>query len=361
MKSGIRPGRERRPVVSLSGALLVVLMASGIVSSDGTRAGAAEKSAKASPVNFWIVSSRSCPLGTKVLQGAAFDYLKYDQEGTPTWGDEKQFHASLIKGAPICVSVHGSFVDWDDVATDGFETARWLRKGAPGRPLNVVLFSWKSTGPFTVATMPLMISAFPQIDTQLLGRRSSFIGLYLGRMVADLPPEYSVSLFGHSHGCRTVSSALHVLAGGQVQGYVLAERPKHKRRMRAIFAAAAIDHHWLNPDQRFGRATEAAEKVVNLRNHRDTVLRIYPLRHPLSNRALANVGFTAQDRMVMGSRSDRVTEFDVSGVVGANHGWPSYYARPEIARTVAEHVYFLPPKSGTKSSSKETASVRQIR
>ena len=104
-----------------------------------------------------------------------------------------------------------------------------------------------------------------------------------------------------------------------------------------------------------------AETVVNLRNHRDTVLQIYPLRHPLSNRSLANVGFTYQDRVIMGRRSERVIEFDVSEVVGSNHGWPSYYARPEIARTVAEYVYFLPTASGTKSSAKDRAGDVRIR
>ena len=75
----------------------------------------------------------------------------------------------------------------------------------------------------------------------------------------------------------------------------------------------------------------------------------------------ANVGFTAQDRVVMGRRSKRVQELDVSGVVGSSHGWPAYYARPEIARSVAEHVYFLPAVSGTKSSTKEKADETRIR
>ena len=369
MKSGIRRRRERRRAVSCTGLLVVVLTlglaelpcGSRATAADEPADKAADKAAKTSPANFWIISSRSCPLGPRVMDGAAFDYLRYDQDGNPSWGDEKEFHASLLKGVPICVSVHGSFVSWKDVATDGLMTARWLRKAAPGRPLNVVLFSWKSTGPFTMTTVPLVLSALPQLDTELLGRRSAFVGLYLGRLIADLPAGHPVTLFGHSHGCRSVSSALHALGGGQVQGYVLADRPKHKRRIRAILAAAAIDHHWLNPDQRYGRALDVAEKVVNLRNHRDTVLRIYALRHPLSNKSLANVGFTYQDRLLMGRRSERVHELDVSEVVGSNHGWPYYYTRPEIAASVAEYVHFLPATSGTKASAKDKAGDPRIR
>ncbi|GIS62248.1 MAG: hypothetical protein CM1200mP2_44730 [Planctomycetaceae bacterium] len=51
---------------------------------------------------------------------------------------------------------------------------------------------------------------------------------------------------------------------------------------------------------------------------------------------------------MMGQRAKRVHEFDVSGVVGSNHSWPAYYARPEIARSVVEHVYFLPAGNGDK-------------
>jgi len=361
MKSGIRPGRERRRAVSCAGALVVVLTMFLAELPGGSHARAADEAAKDLPVNFWIISSRSCPLGAKVQDGAGFEYLRYDQEGTASRGNEKEFHASLHKAAPICVAVHGSFVSWNSVATDGFMTAKWLRKAAPDRPLNVVLFSWKSTGPFTMTTVPLVLSALPQVDTELLGRRSAFVGLYLGRLIADLPAGHPVTLFGHSHGCRSVSSALHALGGGQVQGYVLADRPKHKRRIRAILAAAAMDHHWLNPGQRYGRAIDVAETVVNLRNHRDTVLRIYALRHPLSNKALANVGFTYQDRILMGQRSERVLELDVSEVVGSNHGWPYYYARPEIARSVVKYIHFLPAASGTKASAKDKAGDPRIR
>ena len=93
-------------------------------------------------------------------------------------------------------------------------------------------------------------ATLPQVDAELLGQRSAFVGLYLGRLIADLPAGHAVTMFGHSHGCRTVSSALHVLGGGQVQGYVLADRPKHKRRMRAIFAAAALAREALGDPRR---------------------------------------------------------------------------------------------------------------
>ena len=182
MNSENRPARERRSAVLRAGALLVTLVVFWSFGSLGSRVVAAEATADksaaktASAVNFWIISSRGCPLGTKVLDGAGFDYLRYDQDGTPTWSNEKQFHASLIPGAPLCVAVHGSFMDWSDVAADGYETAKWLRAAAPGRPLNVVLFSWKSTGPFTLSTAPWIFSAFPQIDAELLGRRSAFVG-----------------------------------------------------------------------------------------------------------------------------------------------------------------------------------------
>ncbi len=343
MYSRVHVGPGRQVIVAL-GVAVILICGSAVDLS------AADVQGKSPPLNLWIISSRHCPLGTKVIQGTTFDYLKCHRNGKLSVVDEKKFHDSLVPGAPVCMVVHGSFVNWNDVATDGLLTAAWLRSAKPNRPLNVVVFSWKSTGPFTLATPRLIFTPLPQIDAGVLGRRSAFAGLYLARLITDLPAGHSVSLFGHSHGSRTVVAGLHVLAGGQIQGYVLADPPKQKRRMRAVLAAAAMDHHWLNPDQRYGRALESAESLVNLRNHRDTVLRIYPLRHPFSNRALAIAGFTAQDRMVMGKRSNRASEIDVSRVVGTLHGWAAYYTRPVISRSIAEQVHFLEKKSGTATS-----------
>lgn len=316
---------------------------------------------QASPIRFWIVSCRKCPLqGKQVSKGTSFEYLSCHETGDVEWGDQESFHKSLIPNAPVCVVVHGSFVNWNGVAIDGMRTWKWLRSVAPKRPLNVVVFSWRSAGPFTIVTRNLVFSAVPQVDVGILGQRSGFAGLYLGRMITDLPVKHPVSLVGHSHGARTIGSALHLMAGGQVQGFVLADRPTKPRRIRAVLAAAALDHHWLNPSEVYGRALDSTESLLNLRNERDTVLQIYQLRHPLSKSSLATTGFTTQDRAAMGKRAERVDEIDVSQVVGTGHIWQHYSGYNELAKAIAGYVYF-DAKSRGAATSVEGTRLRTIR
>jgi hypothetical protein len=107
-----------------------------------------------------------------------------------------------------------------------------------------------------------------------------------------------------------------------------------------VLAAAAIEHDWLNPGDRFGCALHRAECLLNLRNKCDLALSIYPLRRPFSSRALARTGFTRKDQRELGERLVQVSEVDVTPLIGGAHGWPNYCSQPSIANVVAPYVFF---------------------
>ena len=107
-----------------------------------------------------------------------------------------------------------------------------------------------------------------------------------------------------------------------------------------VFLAAAIDHHWLNPHERYGQALCPVEALLNVRNRRDLPLRFYPLRRPFSHRALARTGFTKSDRRKMGPAVEKLAEVDVTHLVGRRHFWQYYYQHPEIAVAIAPYVFF---------------------
>lgn len=285
--------------------------------------------------NFWIVSSRRCPQDDDC--GAIhcdFDYYHSPGENCLLPSSRHAFLASLQPGVPVCVVIHGSFVEAEGVYAESLATYRWLRRVAPHQPLHVVFYTWPSEFPETLI-VPL--------DIAILGRRAGFNGHYVARLIAQIPAANPVSLIGHSHGSRVAASAMHLLGGGLVDG-----RPYHgplpqPNRIRVVLAAAAIDHHWLNPGERYGNALCRAECLVNLRNDRDFPLLFYPLRKPFGHRSLAHAGFTDKDRRRLGWLNAKVAELDVQYVVGAGHIWPNYYERPEIAYAIAPYVYFMNP------------------
>lgn len=281
--------------------------------------------------DYWIISSRSCPQhGVGVCGNCRFNY--YQQICGQYWrhpGPEG-FLSWLKPGVPLCIVVHGSFTPEDDLHYRSRHMYHWIRSAAPHLPLQVVFFSWPSNGPFMLV---------PCVDIGMLGRKSAFNGLYLAQLISQIPGDRPICLVGHSHGARTASSALHLLAGGEVQGHRHCWPDNPTRRMRAVFLAAAMDHDWLDPGERYGRALCRLEALLIARNHCDRALHFYPLL-PFSRQALGDTGLTPKDRQRMGWLGGRVAEVDVAPLIGSHHFWQYYYSRPEIAASIAPYVYF---------------------
>ena len=280
---------------------------------------------------FWLVSSRKC--NDAVRPGGPCcvpEYLQCDGSNNLQRISAEQLRSSLIPGVPICLKVHGSFVNFETSYEDARNTVRWLRNAAGDCPFQMVFFTWPSDR---------NISLIPQFDVGVLGRRASRTGFFVADLINQFPPECPVCVIGHSHGARVTSSALHLMGGGSVEGAVY-RRAVVPRRIRAILVAAAIDHHWLNPGKRFGRALCVTESLLNFRNKYDCALVIYALRRPFGHRALAISGFTDKDRRQLGPRARRIREIDISRKLPRQHIWPRFYERPEMAVLFLSDVLF---------------------
>lgn len=281
---------------------------------------------------YWIVSSWNSP------QEFENDQLRFcpqvrrvDErtDGLPSCME--QLTGSLVPGVPICIVVHGSFMDSPSVLPDSHHTWSWLKSGACGSPFQMIYFSWPSDR---------ALSPLASIDVAILGSRASRNGYYLASLIQSLPPECPVCLVGHSHGTRVISSGLHLLGGGVVEGHRHSTPGCSGRRIRVVYTASAIDHDWLNPDERFGRALCCVECLINLRNAKDPALQIYPLRRIGSSRALGLAGFTSKDRRELGAFGARVRDWDVSSLIGHDHSWPNYVAQNSLSSSLRNYLFF---------------------
>jgi len=247
---------------------------------------------------------------------------------------------TLMPGAPVCIFVHGSFTRMQDVWEDAEYSYRWLRSPCPQVPLNFIYFTWPSEGTFTLFPDNAFSTPLLCVDFAILGRRAEVNGFYLADLIGELPPNTPVSLIGHSHGARAIASSLHLLGGGTVQQQGRWNPADSGNRIRVVMAAAAIDHDWLNPDERYGCALNRAECLLSLRNECDFALALYPLRRPFSSRSLARAGFTRKDQRELGGHVAQVSELDVTPLIGRRHDWPSYVRRAEIAAAIRPYVFF---------------------
>jgi hypothetical protein len=282
---------------------------------------------------YWVVSTEKSPQSfDDCLPDFCATVRRYDQCGGIRNSCLNELQSQLIPGVPICIMVHGSFMDSPSVVPESLRTWNWLKHGASGQPFQMIYFRWPSY------RLP---SPLINIDVAILGRRASRNGFYLASLLKHIPHNTPVTLVGHSHGTRVISAAAHLMSGGAVEGIKCPELTCSGRPLRAVFAASAIDHDWLNPGERFDRALCSIECLLNLRNQHDPALLIYPLRRFASRRALGCTGLTDSDRAELGGRSVQVRELDVSADVGFRHFWPAYTEEYGIARRAANYLFWL--------------------
>lgn len=283
------------------------------------------------PCDYWIVSSRNCPGKPVAGDTRCVEYYHRSSDRDLQNAGHDAFLTSLKPDVPVCFVVHGSYNWWKDVVNESRKINRWVRSADPTAPLQVVFFTWPSDG-----NMPYL---FP-VDIAVLGRKAGAHSYYLARLISELPADQPVSIVGHSHGARAAVGALHLLGGGTGEdGQALPPGTVGPTHMRAVLIAAAIDHNWLNPGQRYGQALVPPERVLLLRNSRDATLAIYPLRKGWGERALGREGFGLNDRMTMNGLQKKVVDLDAAQFAGPYHSFADYHEHPELASASTSYIF----------------------
>ncbi len=276
---------------------------------------------------YWVVSTYAMPQ-TPGICPKSFNFRCYFKpvNGPMRPGSMSEMQSSLNPTAPTCMFVHGSFVDVDHALNEARFTYSWLHNANRRAPLNMIFFIWPSD----------------DIDTVLPGRsvvhngyRADHNGIYLAHLIDCLPATSSICLMGHSHGTRVIAAGLHYRGGGGVLNCVKPPCTGGCRTIRAIFAAAAINHEWLTPNEKFGRALCQVRCMLTLVNRKDVALIVYPLVGANYGRALSTTGTTWIDRNKLGPYANKVQEIDLTFEVGFRHAWAMYYSNPELGREIS--------------------------
>ncbi|MBX3442452.1 MAG: alpha/beta hydrolase [Planctomyces sp.] len=283
---------------------------------------------------YWFVSSRESAQHPRDWNGCPLDVTWCPGDGRIYQSSLPHMLSQLTPETPVLICVHGSFVTVEDNLVESSEAFQAIRGAAPHLPLHVIFYSWPSDGPYL---------GLAPVDIGIRGHRADYNGFHVAWLLAQIPEHHPVCLFGHSHGCRVVMSTLQLISGGSVEGYRFAGNVGPQRRIRVVMAAAAFDHHWLNPGQRFDRALWRVEALLNLQNRRDLPLLFYPLTRPFAHRAMARTGLTWRDRTKLGPAGCKAVDCDVTSFLGREHYWPEYYSRPQIMATAAPYLYFQSP------------------
>jgi hypothetical protein len=237
----------------------------------------------------------------------------------------------FVPGVPICLVIHGSFVQPDTHQIESAEAYSAFRRCVPHLPVHLIFYTWPSDAGLT-HPCPLLVNQ--------RGRWAENNAFYLADLIAQLPADSPICLVGHSHGARTTMATLHLVGGGPIDGMHYCGGRVACHRYRAVLAAAAFDRHWLNPGQRYELALQRAECVLNLQNRTDAALHFYPLRIPFSRKAFGTTGLTRLDRNRLGPAQSKLYDFDASRFIGLGHYWPHYYSNSAIVSAMVPYLFF---------------------
>jgi hypothetical protein len=242
------------------------------------------------------------------------------------------------------IFIHGNDTDASEAESRGRSLYRSLltsRCDMP--PTRLVIWSWPSER---------VIPRYRK-DAQLKACRTTVEGYYLAQFIDQLGPQTPVSLGGYSYGAGVVTSGLHYLGGGTLDGRQLVER-QHPDRDPAnvILLGAAIANNWLLPGMRHQHALSQVERMVILFNPTDFVLHFYPrLWGGHGPEALGATGLAAPRRL--GSERAKITQINVQPQLHRRHGWDYFSGSGAIMSLVRRELIHLPAVTAADGESTE--------
>ena len=303
--------------------------------------------------DIWLISTRRAPrMGRLDSAGKRIGYLRFQANGRCRGGGRwspasRDRLLDDARSVPTTVFIHGSRTDRNEAINGGWYIYRKMRRDAAGRPFRLVIWSW----PAERTHRRLRPDA--QAKMVLSDAQAYYLAIFLRRIHPTTP----VCLIGHSSGARSVTGALHLLAGGQIAGRHLPVKENMDRegvsqgdtddvdtsprlQIRAVLVAAALDADWLMPGRRNGLALLQVENMLITRNNRDWVLRWYPL---IDGRGGPKaMGYTGP----IGCRIwPNVELVNLRHQVGRSHLWDNYIQCRAIRHRLAKYTFLDTPET----------------
>ena len=196
-------------------------------------------------------------------------------------------------------------------------------------PVRFVIWSWPS------APIKGLLR-----DVRVKAQRSQPEAVFLARFLAELDPADRVSLFGSSYGARIVTGALHVLAGGTLNGCSIpANSSFHPARV--VLTAAALDNDWLLPGRYHGLALSQVDAMLVFYNPLDPVLKMYDFVDKCTHdKALGFTGLITSPSAY--EWADRYEEQNVGRMIGHVHSASYYFHSSCLMRQARRYLLWEP-------------------
>ena len=268
---------------------------------------------------LWLVSSRCLPDLEKctTIQPVQFTVSRFQCGSGWSRSDEAQL-ADSFQSQPFMRTVvyaHGNWMTADNTVGRGSYIYNRVSERA-NEPVRFIIYSWPSQrdgGPLR--------DIYDKVD------RSNTDTYYFAQLLSRIPETSPLGLLGFSFGGRVVSGGLHLVAGGTLEGRT-APTWSAQRQVRVSFVAPAFDRTWLTANKEYGMALQNVDKLVNIYNSRDPVLRRFRFIDRVTTPIAAGFSGLADPRATQPLQADaRIAQYDCGEIVGSSHDEMNYYQK----------------------------------
>lgn len=267
---------------------------------------------------YWEISSRALPnlepcttISPVVFRVSTWDGCCWNAS------DTGQFQASFADRPTMRTVLysHGNWMTYENShARAAYVYSRVSQRA--NEPIRFIAYTW-----------PSQRTGRPVRDVYEKADRSNTDTFYFAHLLSSLPEESPLGIIGFSFGGRVVCGGLHMVSGGRLEGR---NSPvwTAPRQVRLGLIAPAFDRTWLVANHAYGEAIENVERVVNIYNSRDPVLRRFRFLDRVSAPIAAGFTGLADPRATEPLRSDeRIRQFDCCEAVGSSHDEMTYYQK----------------------------------
>ena len=274
--------------------------------------------------SVWEVSSRhlsgSCQLGvplriSKVI-GCSFQ---------PSTLEEFVADPVSLNAPQTVVYVHGNWMEWKNARERGMYVYQLLATQSD-RPIRLILFSWPSEREGRVAA-----------DVREKARLAHVESYYLAEFLKHVPANRPIGMMGFSFGGAIICGTLQLLGGGSLDGRALPQPIAVHRNVRVSLVAPAFDRDQLGTCGKYHLALGQIERLVNLFNSADPVLKRFRFIDRGSPEAAGFLGINARSGMRL-LAAPNVEQFDCSRAAGRTHNEIDYYRNCPSIKTAIQNA-----------------------
>jgi hypothetical protein len=228
-----------------------------------------------------------------------------------------------IEQDPTChniLYVHGNRTTQEEARNKALALMRAL-KARSSVPFRVILFTWSSEKPDRLLPGRILEEKRELIEA------SAF---YLAGLMGRLPENRVNSVVGFSFGCAVTSAALHLQAGGSIDGHTLSsDQNRINSCVRLGFIAPAFDRFALTHTGEYREASKLIEVVVNLYNSKDPILKRFRFFDRDNPDAAGLLGLAPSQHQPL-AQNGQIIQYDCNQI-GRTHAEKDYYSCSKLA------------------------------